>query len=365
MNRRDFLCAVPAVVAVGGISFAQEKPVAAAKAKSDLGELLEAIRKEHDLPGLAAAATRGDRLVAEGMAGVRRIGKDDRIAIDDRFAIGSVTKLLTGLAIARLIDAGKLSFDTKLAEALPKAKMAEAYRDVTVAQLLNFTGGIQPYTMINRASTPVLFDTTGTPAERRNRFVEHVLNEVPVAKPGTKSHYSNAGYVILGQIAAARHGGEFEEAMKQYAFVPLGMSRAGFGHPCTKDRPNEPWLHVHRGQAFEPVPEREWPVEVVLAAAGNVHCSIRDLAKLATYELLAAQGKDPHLKPATAKRMQELTNPTGNAEFAAFGGTPWLSAGVHYATNKDVAVAFAINAGATDNPGQVVIKAVRERLAEN
>lgn len=365
MNRRDFLCAVPAVVAVGRISHAQEKPVAAPKAKTDLGELLEAIRKEHGLPGLAAAASRGDRLIAEGVAGVRRVGKDDRITIDDRFAIGSVTKLLTGLLIARLIDAGKLSFETRLADALPQVTMADAYREVTVAQLLNFTGGIQPYTRISPMTTPVLFETAGTPAERRTRFVEQVLNEEPVAKPGTQSHYSNAGYVVLGQVAAARHGGEFEGAMKQHVFGPLGLSRAGFGHPCTKDRPNEPWLHVKRGEAFEPVPDRDWPVEVVMAAAGDVHCSIRDLAKLASYELLASQGNDPQLKPATAKRMQELTNPTGKDDFAAFGGTPWLSAGVQYVASKNLAVAFAINAGSRDNPGKAVLKAIGERLSEN
>lgn len=363
MNRRVFLhwAALTAVVSAAQIR-AQEAKVVPGKGKIDLSDVLEAIRKEHGVPGLAAAAYRGEELIAAGVAGVRRVENDERITIDDRFAIGSCTKLMTGLLIARLIDAGKLSFDTKLAEALPTVKMADDYRDVTIAQLLNFTGGIQPYTQITPASTPILFEKAGTPIERRAKFVEHVLNEEPIAKPGTKAHYSNAGYVILGEIAAARNGTDFESAMKQHVFGPLGLTRAGFGRPCTKDRPNEPWLHVQRGKSFVPEPDRERPIEVVLAAAGDVHCSIHDLGKLATYELLAARGNDTLLQPATAKRMQELTNPQAKDDFAAFGGTPWLSAGVNYVKSKNLAVVFAINAGSMDNPGRAVLKAIRERL---
>lgn len=367
MNRRDFLNFASTLIAVTGTAklFAQDVQDKAGKSVTNLGEVLESIRKEHGFPGIAAAATRGDQVVAEGVAGVRRLEKDDPITIDDRFAIGSCTKLMTGLLIARLIDAGKLSFDTKLADALPKIKMADDYRDVTVAQLLNFTAGIQPYTQITPASTPVLFKKGGTPTERRNEFVEHVLNEEPVDKPGTKRNYSNAGYVILGQIAAECNGTELEDAMKQHVFTPLALARAGFGRPCTKDRPNEPWLHVNRGKTFVPEQEQEQrPVEVILAAAGDVHCSIRDLTKLAVYELLAAQGKDPLLKPETAKRRQELTNTSGRDDFTAFGGTPWLAAGVHYTKSKNLGIVFAINAGALGNPMQAVIKALRDHMAD-
>src|SRR5262245_39002050 len=231
MNRRDFLNLASSLVAVAGTArlFAQDKQNSAHKSAMNLNEVLEAIRKEHGFPGMAAAATRGDQVIAEGVSGVRRLEKDDPITIDDRFAIGSCTKLMTGLLIARLIDAGKLSFDAKLTDALPKIKMADDYREVTVAQLLNFTAGIQPYTQITPASTPILFKKGGTPTERRTEFVEHVLNEEPIDKPGTKRNYSNAGYVVLGQIAAACNASEFEDAMKQHVFTPLALSRAGFG----------------------------------------------------------------------------------------------------------------------------------------
>src|SRR5262245_45751479 len=72
-------------------------------APKDVSDLLEAVRKEHQLPGLAAAALRGDRVAAEGVAGVRRVGGEDRITPDDRFGLGSCTKRMTALLVARLV----------------------------------------------------------------------------------------------------------------------------------------------------------------------------------------------------------------------------------------------------------------------
>src|SRR5262249_4155832 len=147
----------------------------------------------------------------------REVGKADKVALDDRFMIGSCTKRMTVLLAARLTDAGKLSFETTLAEALPDVPMRDAYRPVTVAQLLDFTGGIRPYTQISPRLTPVLFQE-GTVAERRARFVKHLLQEEPVAKPGERSEYSNASYALVAVVAARRTGRDYAALMDEYVF---------------------------------------------------------------------------------------------------------------------------------------------------
>jgi CubicO group peptidase (beta-lactamase class C family) len=172
MDRRDFIrCATVAVVCAAKGANANQRSV------KDLGEHLEAIRKEHGLPGITAAAVRGGELIAEGVVGVRRVGMDDKITPDDRFALASCTKRMTSAMIARVIDSGKFSFDTTLADALPKMPMRDDYRQVTVAQLLTFTGGIQPYTQMNPMKTPIMFELKGTAAEQREQFIKHLLQE--------------------------------------------------------------------------------------------------------------------------------------------------------------------------------------------
>src|SRR5687767_2147955 len=111
MDRRDFLRS--AAVVAGGLVLQAKAPE---QSLVNLEEQLEAIRKEYDLPGIAAAAVRGKRVVAEGVAGVRRVGAADKITPDDRFALASCTKPMTATMVMRVIDSGRLSFETTLAE---------------------------------------------------------------------------------------------------------------------------------------------------------------------------------------------------------------------------------------------------------
>src|SRR5580704_18329300 len=58
--------------------------------------------------GLAAAVLRGQRIIAQGVAGVRKRGTVERITIADRFHLGSNTKAMTATLVAMIIEEGKL-----------------------------------------------------------------------------------------------------------------------------------------------------------------------------------------------------------------------------------------------------------------
>jgi CubicO group peptidase (beta-lactamase class C family) len=359
MDRRDFmLCAAGAAVSLA-------VPVSAGEPRvKDLGEQLEAIRKQYELPGLAAAAVRGPRIVAEGAAGVRRVGKRDKLTPNDRLALASCTKRMTSAMVARVIDTGKLTFETTLAEALPEIAMRDDYRKVTVAQLLTHTGGIQSYTKFTPQSGRFLMELKGSAAEQREQFIKHLLQEEPVAKPGTQRIYSNASYALVAFVAERRAERSWETLMQDEVFKPLGMSTAGFGRPVSQEHPNEPTLHRKGGQGYEPEPEGQPNVMAVLAPAGDVHCSIRDFAKFAAYELEAAQGRDSLLKPATAKRWQDFlrTQPIEGRSF--FGGSPFVSSGFIIWRSINLAVAVAANAGGGGDAVRAVFDAIKQREAE-
>ena len=365
MDRRSFLHGVASAALV--VSSRPLPPVARAgerKVPQGLGDLLEAIRKEHELPGLAAAVVRGDEIVAEGVAGVREVGKDDQITLDNRFRLASCTKAMTAALIGRVIDAGKLSFASTLAATLPGLAMRDDYQPVTLAQLLTFTGGIQPYTRIGPRLTPFLFELKGSAAEQREKFVQHVLQEVPVVKPGTEARYSNASYVVAAFLAERRTGRSWEALTQEEVFEPLGMKSAGFGRPWSKERPHEPRSHVKGKDGYELEPEgRPGGPSLALAAAGAVHCSIRDFAKFASHELAAAQGKNRLIKPATAKRWQEIRRGDKPGEVLSFfGGSPSISAGCMLWPDKDLAAVTAINAGAPGDACKAILEAARRKV---
>jgi CubicO group peptidase (beta-lactamase class C family) len=359
MDRRDFIrCGAVAVVWVTGSARAQQRAV------KDLGDQLEAIRKEHELPGIAAAAVRGTSVVAEGVAGVRRVGDEERIRPDDRFALASCTKRMTAAMIGRVIDSGKLSFDTTLADALPEASMRDEYRNVTVNQLLTHTGGIQTYTQVGPMLTPILFQLKGSAAEQREQFIKHLLQEEPVVKPGTERRYSNASYALAAFVAERRTGRRWEALMEEEVFKPLGMTTAGFGRPRTKERPSEPSLHRKGEMGYEPEPEGQMNRMAALAPAGDVHCSIRDFARFASYELNAAQGNDSLLQAATAKRFQELSGDRLAEGRAFFGGSQYISTGFIVWPSKNLAVVVAINGGSAGDAVRAAFEAVRQREAD-
>ena len=346
MNRRSFLSRA-------GLAFlaASGRFAPAALADDDdaegLGDLLAAVRPDHRLPGIAAAVVRGDRVVAEAVAGVRRVGAKDRVAPDDRFLIGSCTKRMTAAMICRVIDAGHLAFDTTLADALPDVPMRADYRAVTIAQLLGFTGGIRPYTQVGPKLTPILFQLKGTPAEQREAFVKHVLNEEPVARPGAERVYSNASFAVAVFAAARRTGRTWEAMMTDEVFKPLKLTHAGFGRPRTPGRPDEPSAHRKGADGYEPEPEdgRAADPAAAMAGPGGVHCSIRDFATFAAYELAAARGKDRLLEPATSERLRELSRGEMVEGRPVRGGTPWVTAGYVLWPGADAAAAVAVNGG--------------------
>lgn len=357
VHRRQFLggLGVCSLATLGGWGWARED-----SKKVSLDEVLESVRKEHQLPGIAGAVMKDGQVVAEGAAGVRELGKNDAILATDRFMIGSCTKRMTRLLIARLIDAGLLTFETTLADALPGVKMRDEYKNVTITQLMTFTGGIQPYTQIGPRMTPILFEK-GPAEERRMKFLTHVLNEEPVTKPGGKAHYSNAGFAVLAEVAARAAKKDYQTLMAEQVFAPLKLEKAGFGRPRTKERPNEPWYHVKRGNSFVAEPDMERPPEVVLAAAGGAFCTVIELAMFAAYELAGATGKDPLLKPETAKKYWGMINPSGSDAIEA-GGSHWLHAMYTYSPKTKLAIAVAVNAGCGDPPCEAGLKAVKMRM---
>src|SRR5262245_31729515 len=128
--------------------------------------------------------------------------------------MASCTKRMTAAMVARVIDSGRLSFETRLTDALTNIPMRDEYRGVTVAQLLLFSGGIQPYLSFGPPQTAMLAALQGSDREMREQFVKQVLQEEPVVQPGTERRYSNASYAVVAFVAEQRTGKSWESLMQ-------------------------------------------------------------------------------------------------------------------------------------------------------
>lgn len=335
--------------------------LAAAAAGKELSPLLEPIRKAHDLPALAGAIVTSRGLAAQGVVGVRRYGSAEKATLDDQFHLGSDTKAMTATLLALLVEEGKLSWKTTLAQALPKlAKtMDPAYRDVTLEQLLAHRAGFSGETAPRGKTLLDLHRLAGSVRQQRRAYVPLILAEPPENAPGTKYVYSNRSYAVAGLIAEELSGSPWETLIKERLFKPLGMTSCGFGAMGTPGKVDQPWQHTvsdGKHQAIGPGPLTDNPA--AMAPAGLVHCSLGDWGKFISAHLAGEQGLPGLLKPEAIKALHAA--PYGDYGFGwIMTERPWAGGRVltHAGNNtqnfavvwmaplKDFAVLVATNQG--------------------
>lgn len=141
---------------------------------------------------------------------------------DTKFNLGSINKKFTELGIEILIAQGKISYSDTLGKFLPDYPNKEAASKVTVEHLLQMQGGIGDF--FGEA-----FDATPKDKLRHNNdFIPLFANEKLRFEPGTKSEYSNGGYVLLGAIIEKASGIDYYEFVRTNIFALAGMNNTAW-----------------------------------------------------------------------------------------------------------------------------------------
>lgn len=276
----------------------------------DLSQLLERERKKQGLPAVAAVVIQNDRVVAQGVAGSRKIGEVARAELADRWHLGSCTKSMTATMIAVLVERGVLSWHTTIGKALPDlaGTMRPEYRKVTVEMLLAHRGGIN-HELDVPGLWKVLWKREGTPVEERRKMAEVMLAQPPKVPPG-KYFYSNCGYGIAGHMVETITGKPWEQLMRELVFEPLGMDSAGFGVSWVGEPITDPWPHKHDGTPILPGPMADNPPSI--GPGGTVHASIRDWAKFVLEHMRGVRGEDGLLLKAETYTRLHCGQKTGS-----------------------------------------------------
>lgn len=287
---------------------------AAQEASTNLNAILEPIRDEFKLPSLAAVVVKDGAIAARGAVGLRKAGSDVAVTANDKFHIGSCTKSMTATLAAMLVEEGKLTWQTKFADALPDVagSMHPDYRAITLEQLLAHRAGV-PHRP-DPAAWAKAWKKRGTPTQQRLEFIRAVLAKPPEAPPGTKYIYSNQGYTAVGSMLEKVTGRSWEDLIRTRLFAPLGMTSAGFGAPASFGRTDQPWGHLWvswRAKPIPPGPDADNPPAI--GPGGTVHCTLDDLGKYAAFHLRTGRGRPALLKPAS---FAKLHTPLAGQEYA-------------------------------------------------
>lgn len=327
---------------------------------SDISKVLDQQINAHHLAGMAAVVVKADGVAAIGVAGIRHLGQSNPIDEHDLFHLGSNTKAMTATMIARLIEAGKLSWTTTPLEIFPEMKdsIHPAFKSITLEQLLSHYAGIPPYTDTDSKEFKQLPKLTGGAAEQRLKFTQWVLKHEPVATPGTKAVYSNAGFALAAAMAERVTGSTWEDLMVSQVFNPLGI-HAIFQWPATWDK-NQPWGHVETKQRLKPQDpaDKAEQLPLFLLPAGGVAVSMQDYGLFLQEHLKGLEGKPGKLLSIeTIKRLHtapmhdkyalgwglQQINDVPSSVHAGSDGTFYVVVAVQ--PSRDKAIAVAANSG--------------------
>jgi CubicO group peptidase (beta-lactamase class C family) len=295
MTRNTFgaLYAAVLLAACGGHDTAPPVQVTSLQAEADR------LRSSAGLPGVTMVAA-GAAHVDVASSGVRNVGAGAALLPTDALQAGSQTKAVTAMLLARLVEQGKLRWDSTLAELFPawRDEMHPALRDVTVTQLLRHRGGFK-HDPDETDAAALLPQASGELVADRALLLRHLLRQAPASAPGTYA-YSNTGYMVAGLVAETVAGAPFETLVQREVFGPLGI-QASFGFP--EDDPAATLSgHVRQGSAWRRadfLAVERYNMARIEAAAGGMLIPMTEYAKLLREHLRGLQGTSTFLRTET------------------------------------------------------------------
>ena len=290
-------------------------PCAAEEEPDEMTVKLDEIRKEHGLPGLAAAAVRHGKLIVNAASGVRKLGSDEPVTTDDQWHLGSCTKSMTAMLAGMLVDEGRISWHSTLAEVFPELKdsMNPGWRTVTLEQLLTHHGGAPAHPPADVWATAL--EQKGTPTEQRQAMVCGIVCQPSPESHGRKFVYSDIGYGIAGAMLERVTGESWEDMIRERIFEPLGMTSAGFGAPATPGKIDQPWGHLGEIGELRPVPPGpQADLPPAIGPAATVHASLADFARYADWHSDWKRAEPRLLTEETYNRLHHP--PLGQQDYA-------------------------------------------------
>ncbi len=146
------------------------------------------------------------------------------IGQDTAFALASVTKLTTAVAVARLVQEGKVSHGARLGTYLDG--FPDTFARITVHHLLTHTSGLGDY-----HGMPGYREAEATwtsPEQVMAGITDFVRRSEPMFPPGAGFAYSNSAYHLLGEIVAKVSGLSYHDYVRERVFAKAGMAGADF-----------------------------------------------------------------------------------------------------------------------------------------
>lgn len=254
---------------------ARDKPIP----NRQIDDMANAAMRRFSLPGLAIVFVREGRVVYQKSFGVTKVNEGTRVDISTLFKVGSISKSITALAMALLVQEGKVKWDDSLSRHIPELSDANPLvAKLTIRQTLSHQTGLD----LDRLE-PLLW-----PQPNSFEFANLVtgLNVLgDSARDGSMFRYSNLNYALAGEVVRRASGVSYGEFVRERIFAPLGMNCL-VSETNMAMRPVLAQPHILIGGVAHTVRADNGIVgEGLDAAAGGVRCDASAMSKWLLFQL--------------------------------------------------------------------------------
>ena len=268
---------------VAWLLVAVHAPAATKQGAPILDDVLRGAVEQRRVPGVVAMVATADGIAYEGAFGFPK---------DAIFAIASMTKPVTSVAVMQLVEAGKVKLDEPAATYLPELASVQVLEGgalrapkspPTVRQLLTHTAGFG-YEFLNKE----IFDYAAQGKIPHMGGGDGFMKAPLVSDPGTRWEYGiNTDW--LGKLVEKVSGQSLEDYFRQHVFEPLGMNDTSFNVPPEK---RARMVRVSRrkedGAFAEQPPTPAEPVKF-FSGGGGLHSTAADYLKFTRAILAGGQ----------------------------------------------------------------------------
>lgn len=242
-------------------------------------------------PGLVIGITDRHRMRQVVVHGYADLKSRKPLTVDSRFAIGSISKAFTSIALMEIADEGRFDPHAPVTRYLPAFQVKSDFGPMTGHDVLSHTAGL-PYYLPDMASS---------------RAVLLGLRDfAPTYPPGAHWHYSDTGYQLMGYVLEQLDNDRYDEIVRRRVLVPLGMkSTSAIIDDAQRAQLTVSYTRWPYDGKYVEVPWFEY-----LAGDGSIVSTVTDMAAYARFYLNRGQVDKRRL--LSAKSFAILTTPVLN-----------------------------------------------------
>ncbi len=209
--------------------------------QATLAETIDAyldVNQSNDEPGLSILVRKDGELVYKKSRGMANKLTGQSITNQTGFRLASVSKPFVALSIMQFYEQQRISLEDSILIYLPE--LSSSWQSITIHQLLAHRSGIPDF--LNDLHLEEKYDDI----TNQNVLDYFIDNDMLEFTPGSKSDYSNSGYLLLAKIIERITGDRFEDYMLNNLFIHIGMTNSYIADEFSTAQPNDALNYADR-----------------------------------------------------------------------------------------------------------------------